>query len=97
VITYKELRLNSIERGDPILVLLNGRPTKAYRGESIHSILVAAGIKSVRKSRSGDEERGPFCGMGVCYECLVTVDGKPNVRACMTEARDGMKVEFHGP
>lgn len=88
----KGLRLGPVNRVERVTVSINGRPVEAYRGESIHS-LFAAGIKSVKKSRAG--KRGPFCGMGVCFECLVTVDGKPNVRACMTEVRDGMEIEIH--
>ena len=56
--------------------------------------LTAAGIKGLRRTRSG-EARGVFCGMGVCYECLVTVDGRPGQRACMTRVRDGMSVAAH--
>jgi thioredoxin reductase len=50
-----------------------------------------AGIVAVRQARSG-APRGPFCGMGVCFDCLVTVDGRPSQRACLTKAQAGMDV-----
>jgi aerobic-type carbon monoxide dehydrogenase small subunit (CoxS/CutS family) len=50
-----------------------------------------AGILTLRHDNEG-HPRGMYCGMGVCYECLVTVDDVSNVRACMTTARDGMIV-----
>ena len=56
--------------------------------------LTAAGVTALRRSRGG-EARGIFCGMGVCHECLVTVDGRPGQRACMTGVRDGMAVAIH--
>jgi NADH dehydrogenase/NADH:ubiquinone oxidoreductase subunit G len=43
------------------------------------------------------EARGPFCGMGVCYECLVTVNGVPKQRSCMTEVEDNMEIQIHEP
>ncbi|MCF8038149.1 MAG: (2Fe-2S)-binding protein, partial [Desulfohalobiaceae bacterium] len=43
---------------------------------------------------AGSEPRGFFCGMGVCYDCLVTVDGRPGTRACMTQVEDRMEVEL---
>ncbi len=46
----------------------------------------------VRHTASG-APRGVFCGMGVCFDCLVTVDGRSEVRACVTPVRDGMRVE----
>ena len=63
----------------------------AIEGETVAAALAAAGISALRRSRSG-EARGIFCGMGVCFECLVTVDGRPAQRACMTKVRDGMSV-----
>ena len=66
----------------------------AIEGETLAAALTAAGIAALRTSRSGDG-RGIFCGMGVCYECLVTVDGRRAQRACMTRVRDGMEVSVH--
>lgn len=71
---------------------LDGRPCNALPGETIAAALFAAGIRGWRRSRHGDL-RGLLCGMGVCYDCLVTVDGTPGLRACQVEVREGMAVE----
>ena len=66
----------------------------ALEGETVAAALAAAGITAFRRARNGDA-RGVFCGMGVCCECLVSVDGRPGERACMTSVRDGMSVAAH--
>lgn len=71
----------------------NGEEITAYPGETILGSLVASGIHTVRHTRFGYEPRGMLCGIGVCFECLVTVDGRPNRRACMVQAKPGMVVE----
>ena len=60
-----------------------GKPLAGRHGESLAAALVSAGIVGFRETRGG-EMRGMFCGMGVCQDCLLEVDGKPNQRACMT-------------
>ncbi|HIE52036.1 MAG TPA: (2Fe-2S)-binding protein [Armatimonadetes bacterium] len=70
---------------------VNGQPIEARPGQTVAAALVAAGIRAFRRSPTG-QPRGPFCGMGMCFECLVTVDGQPNVHACLTPARPGMKI-----
>ena len=64
----------------------------AEPGQSIGAALIAAGHRSWRTTRHGAAPRGVFCGIGVCFDCLVTVDGTPNVRACLAEVRDGARV-----
>ena len=60
-----------------------GKPLEGRHGESLAATLVSTGIVGFRETRGG-EMRGMFCGMGVCQDCLLEVDGKPNQRACMT-------------
>src|SRR5690242_15810242 len=60
-------------------------------GETIAASLAAAGLHATRRTRD-DSPRGPYCGMGACFECVVTIDGMPNQRACLTKARPGMAV-----
>jgi len=91
-----DLRLSSIERRTPVTIWVNGRQIASYEGEPLHAVLLAAGFRHLRKSVSGTEPRGFFCGMGVCYECLVTVDDKAQQRACVTQVYDGMRVEIDG-
>jgi predicted molibdopterin-dependent oxidoreductase YjgC len=69
----------------------DGVQMSAYAGDTIASALYASGKRSWRKSRAGDE-RGLLCGMGICFDCVLSVDGVSNVRACQTLVRDGMVV-----
>ncbi len=63
----------------------------ARDGQSVAAALTQAGVRAFRETAKEDE-RGVFCGMGVCQDCLVTINGEPNQRACMTPAEEGMKV-----
>ena len=69
-------------------LMFEGRQLPIRDNESIAACLLRAGVVILRQTRSG-EPRGVFCGIGICNDCLVTVDGVPNVRACMTIARPG--------
>jgi NADPH-dependent 2,4-dienoyl-CoA reductase/sulfur reductase-like enzyme len=73
------------------VLVFEGRTLPVRDGESVASALWGAGERCFRTTRDG-ETRGMFCGMGVCHECLVEIDGAANVRACMTKARPGMEV-----
>jgi len=86
-----DLRIPSADRGNQITITVNGSPVTAHEGETVHAALTAAGIYPLRRTPSGDN-RGVFCGMGLCYECLVTVNHIPDQRACMTRVRDGMEI-----
>ena len=77
--------------GDVIDLVLNGRVIHATRGASVASALLDAGVTAFRTSRNGDA-RAPVCGMGVCFECRVTIDGAAHQRACLVVARPGMIV-----
>ena len=68
-----------------IAFTFDGRPVTARPGQSLAAALTEAGVRAFRDTVGG-AERGVFCGMGVCQDCLVTVDGTPNRRACMTPA-----------
>ena len=74
---------------------LDGRPAEADGGTSLLAALWNAGRRAVRTSVSG-EARGPVCGMGVCFECRVTIDGEPHRRACLETVREGMEVRPGG-
>src|SRR5512138_1403826 len=77
--------------GPTVRLSFDGREIEALEGETVAAALAASGIVAVRQARSG-APRGPFCGMGVCFDCLVTVDGRPSQRACLTKASAGMDV-----
>lgn len=70
------------------------QPVEAFEGETIAAALIANGIDTFRLSLRHKRPRGLFCAIGKCSSCLVEVDGKPNVRACLTLAREGMRVRL---
>lgn len=74
-----------------IVVVVNGRGIPARTGDTLSASLIRAGILATRMTRKR-RPRGFFCGMGICNECIVVVDGVPGVRACVTAATDGMSV-----
>lgn len=81
--------------GKKVEIFINGKAYSAYEGETVLAALVASGHKALRQSRKRGEPRGALCGMGVCYECLVTIDQRPNQRACMAQVEDRMEVLTH--
>lgn len=81
-----------IERGRQIELDVDGEPVVAYEGETVAAALLAAGIRILRVTAVSGETRGMFCGMGACYDCLMSIDGRPSRRACTVLARDGMRV-----
>lgn len=92
-ITKSDPDLPPIQRGEPITVQIDDRPTRAFTGETIATVLLAEGIRAFHHTLKTSEPRSIFCGMGICFDCLVTVDDAPNVRACMTPVVEGMVIE----
>ena len=82
-----------VRRGDSFEIEVDGILAPAHQGETVASVMLASGSRALRNTRKEDKPRGLFCGIGVCYDCLVVVDGRANVRACMTRAVPGMKVQ----
>ena len=74
----------------------DGRAIPLQPGQSVGAALVAASIRSWRTTRKNGRPRGLFCGIGICYDCLITIDGMPNQRACLTPARPGMQTASNG-
>ncbi|HEU4568236.1 MAG TPA: (2Fe-2S)-binding protein [Marmoricola sp.] len=70
----------------------DGREVPFVPGQTVGAALTAAGIRSWRTTRVEGRPRGLFCGIGVCFDCLVVADGRPNQRACLLLARDGMRL-----
>ena len=71
----------------------DGQAVPFEQGMTLASALILNGIKSVRRTRRENRDRGPFCMMGSCYDCLVSVNGEPNIQACQVEAKPGLVVE----
>lgn len=92
--TTENLRIQQgISRGAGFDVEIDGQTVTAYHGETIATVLIASGYRLVRHSSITGEPRGLNCGMGLCYECLVTVNGKANLRACVTPISPGDCIE----
>jgi predicted molibdopterin-dependent oxidoreductase YjgC len=79
--------------GETIAFTVNGAHAEARAGDTVAAALLAAGITSCRTTPVSGAPRAPYCLMGVCFECLVTIDGVGNRQACLIPVRDGMRVE----
>src|ERR1700730_8240022 len=83
----------SIDRSRPIGFWLDGRDVDGFVGDTVASAIAAAGVVITGRSFKYHRPRGLFCMTGACANCLVRIDGVPNLRACQTQLRDGMRVE----
>ncbi|GAA3101131.1 (2Fe-2S)-binding protein [Streptosporangium carneum] len=87
-------------RADPepgFEISVDGVPVPVVPGQTVGAAMHGAGIRSWRTTRIAGRPRGLFCGIGVCFDCLVTVNDSPSLRACVTEARPGDRVSTGGP
>ncbi len=76
-------------------VTVNGIPVSVPAGAMVSAAMALAGISTFRRSVTG-EPRGPLCGMGICFECRVTVNGREHVRSCQLPCEEGMEVRTDG-
>ncbi|MBP8303465.1 MAG: (2Fe-2S)-binding protein [Phycisphaerae bacterium] len=81
--------------GDQVTIHVNGRPVQVPGGTVVAAALALAGEPRFRRSVRG-EARTPLCGMGVCFECRVTINGRPHCRSCQTLCEEGMEVRTDG-
>ncbi len=82
-----------VGRGNRFEIEVDGKKIVAYEGETVGSALVAAGLHTFRRTPKKDHPRGMYCGIGLCYECTMVINGVPNTRACQTLATPGCRVE----
>jgi predicted molibdopterin-dependent oxidoreductase YjgC len=71
----------------------NGETLSGEPGQTIAAVLIKNGNRVLRSTRFGGEERSIFCGIGICFDCVVTINGISNQRSCLVEIVEGMKVE----
>ena len=76
-----------------LAVTIDGKPFAAREGDTVAATLFAAGLADCRTTPVSGSARGPFCMMGVCFDCLVVIDGQPSQQGCMIPVRDGMNIE----
>jgi predicted molibdopterin-dependent oxidoreductase YjgC len=79
--------------GTDITVTVDGTPLTAKAGDTVAAALLAAGLGASRATPVSGAPRAPYCMMGVCFECLVTIDGVGNRQGCLTPVREGMAIE----
>ena len=84
-----------LTRGAAVRMTFDGAAVPAFEGETVAAALLAADVRTTRRTRRGGLPRGLFCAIGACHDCLVRVDGTGPVRACLTPVRDGMHVTTH--
>jgi predicted molibdopterin-dependent oxidoreductase YjgC len=91
---FRRIDLPLAERPRIFSLQVEGRPIQAREGESLAAALLVAGVVPFRSTPVSGAPRAPLCMMGVCFECLVHVDGQQNVQSCAVEVREGMEVRL---
>ena len=80
--------------GEMVTLKVEDKPVTVPAGDSVAAAVYAAGFNHFRESPISNTPRAPYCMMGVCFECLVEIDGSPNHQACMTAVRNGMSIKI---
>jgi D-hydroxyproline dehydrogenase subunit gamma len=75
-----------------VTIRIDENSVTAAEGDTVAAVLLLAGNPRFRTTSKSGLPRGPYCGMGVCFDCLVTIDGEPNRQACLAKVREGMEV-----
>ena len=88
-----DLRVKTqFERGPSFEIEVDGEIIMAYEGETIAAALLASGRRPFRYTVQKNHARGFYCGIGLCHECMMVIDGVPNVRTCQTLAYPGARI-----
>jgi len=85
--------LGPLAAGREVVIWVDGTRVTAREGEPIAAALMANGRLALRRTTKRGEPRGVFCAVGRCTDCVMTVDGQPNIRTCLTPVREGMRIE----
>ena len=88
--------LGKIDKSKEVHIFYEGRELLAYEGETVASVLTSYGIRDFRYTRKKKEPRGVYCSIGRCTDCMMTINGKKNIRSCITAVEEGMQVERGG-
>ena len=81
------------EKGETVKFTFDGKELEGYEGEPIAAALKASGLMVHRYTQKEHKPRGIFCAIGRCTDCVMVVDGVPNVRTCITPLKAGMEVQ----
>jgi len=82
-----------VERGRQFEIEVDGEKITAFEGETIAAVLMASGRRTFRHTAKKNHPRGVYCGIGLCHDCMMIIDGIPNTRSCQTLATPGCRVE----
>lgn len=85
--------LGKQEKGRRVSFYFDGKKLYGYEGEPIAAALKAEGVMVHRYTKKEHKPRGIFCAIGRCTDCVMVVDGKPNIRTCVTPLAEGMQVK----
>ena len=77
-----------------VTISIGGKPARARATDSVAAAMLAAGADHCRTTPVSGAPRAPYCMMGVCFDCLVTIDGVGNRQGCLVRVREGMRVEI---
>jgi sarcosine oxidase subunit alpha len=81
------------DSGETVRLTVDGQPVSARAGDTVAAVMLVAGLGRFRTTPVSDSPRAPYCLMGVCFDCLVTIDGVGSRQACLVPVRAGMAVE----
>ena len=84
---------NQYESHETVSIIFEGKNLEVEIGQTVASALLVVGNMVFRSSVVSGQPRGPYCMMGVCFECLLEIDGIPNQRACMIPVREAMEIK----
>jgi predicted molibdopterin-dependent oxidoreductase YjgC len=79
--------------GERVSIVIDGAAAEAFAGDTVAAALLANGIRACRNTPVSGAPRAPYCLMGVCFECLVTIDGIGNRQSCQTRVASGMRID----
>lgn len=85
--------IESYNKGRKVTFSFDGKELRGYEGESIAAALKAAGVMVHRYTAKQHKPRGIFCAIGRCTDCVMIVNGVPNVRTCVTPLEEGMQIQ----
>jgi predicted molibdopterin-dependent oxidoreductase YjgC len=81
------------QRQDLVTVIIEGQKVAVPRGRSVAAVALERGLVPTRTTPELGSPRAPLCMMGVCFECLMVIDGQPNRQACQVRVAEGMRIE----
>jgi predicted molibdopterin-dependent oxidoreductase YjgC len=90
---FRRLPEADVSSAPAVPVTIDGRPFPARIGDTVAAVLLLTGGAVCRTAPASGAPRGPYCLMGACHDCLVTIDGQPNRQACRVPVAAGMRIE----